>query len=46
MNNELPTDIDDIQVDTDVLPQKVLENGQVYILRGGHKYNLQGQVVE
>ena len=46
MNNELPTDIDDIQVDTDVLPQKVLENGQVYIFRGGHKYNLQGQVVE
>lgn len=46
MNNKLPTDIDDIQVDTDVLPQKVLENGQVYIFRGGHKYNLQGQVVE
>ena len=46
MNNEMPTDVDDIQGNMDSVPLKVLENGQVYILRGGHKYNLQGQVVE
>lgn len=47
MDSETPTDIVDIQEDTITPPaRKVFENGQILILRSGHKYNLQGQVVE
>lgn len=46
MDGETPTDINDVQITTDTTPQKVFDNGQIFILRGGHKYNLQGQVVE
>lgn len=47
MDGEMPTDVVDIQEDTITPPtQKVFENGQILILRGGHKYNLRGQVVE
>ncbi len=46
MDGETPTDINDIQIITAENPQKVFENGRIFILRGGHKYNLQGQVVE
>ena len=41
------TAIDDIQADTDTTtPQKVLINGQVYILRNGKTYTLTGVEVK
>lgn len=46
MDGEMPTDVIDIQEDTTPPVQKIFDNGQIFILRGGHKYNLQGQVVE
>lgn len=46
MDGEMPTDVIDIQEDTTPPMQKIFDNGQIFILRGGHKYNLQGQVVE
>ncbi len=45
MNGQISTDFDLITADT-ATAQKVIENGQVYILRNGVKYNLQGQTIE
>ena len=44
MNNQEMTDLDIISADT-ATAQKIIENGQVYILRNGVRYNLQGQEI-
>lgn len=45
MNEHITTDFDLITADT-AAAQKIIENGQVYIIRNGVKYNLQGQTIE
>ncbi len=44
--NTTATAIDNISADTDTTPQKVLINGQVYILRGGKTYTPTGVEVQ
>ena len=44
MNEHITTDFDLVTDDT-ATAQKIIENGQVYIIRNGVKYNLQGQVI-
>ena len=39
------TDLEDLEVTTQEEVIKVIENGQLYIIRGGVKYNIQGQIV-
>ena len=43
--NVLPTGLEDVQWDK-TQSIKLLRGGQVYILRGGRKYNTMGQRVE
>jgi len=43
-NAEFPTDIEDIFVPVEKA-QKVLLNGQIFILRGEHVYNMQGMMI-
>lgn len=40
------TDLEDLEVTTQEEVIKVIENGQLYIIRGGVKYNIQGQRIE
>lgn len=44
MNGQISTDFDLITTDS-ATARKVIEDGQVYIVRNGVKYNLQGQKV-
>ncbi len=44
--NTIATAIDNISADTDTTPQKVLIDGQVYILRNGKTYTLTGVEVQ
>ena len=44
MNGQISTDFDLITTDS-VTVRKVIEDGQVYIVRNGVKYNLQGQKI-
>ena len=44
MNGQISTDFDLITTDT-ATARKVIEDGQVYIVRNGVKYNLQGQKI-
>ena len=44
MNGQISTDFDLITADT-ATARKVIEDGQVYIVRNGVKYNLQGQKI-
>lgn len=39
-----PTDIDNIDAETTAI--KVLQNGQIFIIKAGHIYNLTGQIVK
>jgi hypothetical protein len=43
-NEEVATGVEDAQ--SNVQSLKVLENGQVIIIRNGVKYNVQGQLIE
>ena len=43
--SEVATDVEIVQSDK-VQPTKLIENGQLYILHNGTKYNVQGQVVK
>ena len=45
MNEHITTDFDLVTNDTATV-QKIIETGQVYIIRNGVRYNLQGQVIE
>lgn len=40
------TNLEDLEVTTQEEVIKVIENGQLYIIRGGVKYNIQGQRIE
>ncbi len=44
--NTTATAIDNISADTDTTPQKIIRNGQVYILRNNKTYTLTGVEVE
>jgi len=39
-----PTDIDNIDAETTAI--KVLQNGQIFIIKAGHIYNVTGQIVK
>jgi hypothetical protein len=39
-----PTAVEDITISTS--PTKIIEDGQVYILRNGKRYNLLGNVID
>lgn len=44
---QVTTDLENLQGETEFgEPQKILLDGQVYILRAGHMYNLQGQLIQ
>jgi hypothetical protein len=41
---EDPTAVDDVTIST--TPTKIVENGNVYILRNGKRYNILGSICE
>lgn len=46
MNGQVSTDMDLVPADSDTTVQKIVENGHIYILRGGERYDITGRRIE
>ena len=46
MNGQVSTDMDLVPADSDTAVQKIVENGYIYILRGGERYDITGRRIE